>query len=399
MFGFGYRATRQWQRSTRETAESRAKNLLTVVAAALERDMKGAQARILLPFNRAILNTSLPYDLADRFAGGFARYPYLESFFVWTNQETEDGSTYFFNRADRPPAWDQSSSSGGLYPVLLRRDPASTKSLIAAARVQASRGARFITLANSIGADRYQTVVHLLYAGDVGIRLYAAVGFTVNLDWVRRQYFSNFIREIQEITSERTLSIAIVDEQGQVVATTGLASEGPVSSRKFPLLFADPVVVSTGGSLERPTEWVVRVSLGDDAALAAAGRGTVRTIGLLAVAAGIAIFALVLAVRAARAAAELATLQAEFVSAVSHEMKTPLALIKLASDTLATGRYDSPKTIRDYGELPQPERPGAAQAWLADLGSRQRRSRTGHGHHRVRKCAESPPATRCAPPD
>ena len=36
-------------------------------------------------------------------------------------------------------------------------------------------------------------------------------------------------------------------------------------------------------------------------------------------------------------AADLAAVQSEFVSAVSHEMKTPLSLIKLASDTLATG--------------------------------------------------------------
>jgi signal transduction histidine kinase len=56
-------------------------------------------------------------------------------------------------------------------------------------------------------------------------------------------------------------------------------------------------------------------------------------------------------VRAARAAANLATVQSEFVSAVSHEMKTPLSLIRLASDTLANGRYASPSAIGDYGRL------------------------------------------------
>jgi signal transduction histidine kinase len=36
---------------------------------------------------------------------------------------------------------------------------------------------------------------------------------------------------------------------------------------------------------------------------------------------------------------------------VTHELKTPLALIQLVSETLAKGRYSSPDTIRDYAGL------------------------------------------------
>ncbi len=56
-------------------------------------------------------------------------------------------------------------------------------------------------------------------------------------------------------------------------------------------------------------------------------------------------------VRGARASAELAATQAEFVSAVSHEMKTPLSLIKLASDTIANRRYAAPDAIDEYGRM------------------------------------------------
>ena len=55
-------------------------------------------------------------------------------------------------------------------------------------------------------------------------------------------------------------------------------------------------------------------------------------------------------VRAARTAADLASVQSEFVSAVSHD-ENPLSLIKLASDTLAKSRYESPAAIADYGHL------------------------------------------------
>lgn len=39
------------------------------------------------------------------------------------------------------------------------------------------------------------------------------------------------------------------------------------------------------------------------------------------------------------------------MSAVSHEMKTPLSLIKLASDTLANGRYATPDAVGEYGRM------------------------------------------------
>ena len=352
MFWFGYRATREWQNSTMEAAQVRARSLLATVGAALERDMKGAQSRVLLPFNRAILNTSLPHDLADRFAGAFARYPYAESFFVTTIPVGDEPTTHLFNRADRRPGWDAPQASDDPFPVLIRLAPPEMESVVDLARAHVSSGARFITFESQIDGAPYQTVAHLLYSGEVGVRLFAVVGFTVNMNWVREHYFRDFIRDIHDIVGDPALVIEIHDNRdGLVAATNAITHPGGVASRSFPLLFADPVVVSHVPSKDRVTEWTVNVSVGDDAALAAASRGAARTLALLAVAGMIAIVALLLTVRADRAAAELATLQSEFVSAVSHEMKTPLSLITLASDTLASGRYQSSKTIREYGEM------------------------------------------------
>ena len=350
MLWFGFRATREWQRSTTQAADIRARNLLMVLSAALEREMKDAQARVLLPFNRAVLSTSLPEGLSKRLGEGLASHPYVESFFVCTIPPTGNATTYVFSRRDRRPAWSLSEDSGN-DDVLIARDPAAIAPLVTRARGQAPTGARFVTFEDRIGNGNYQVIAHLLYLGDVGIRLFGTVGYTVNLDWVRAYYFRDFIREMHAVIEDPALEIEITDDQGRDVAVTQAKLEAGAPSRTFPLLFADPAVVSRAESGSEVPQWTVRASVTHDAALAAASRGAARTLALLAVAGLIAIVALALTLRAARAAAELATLQSEFVSAVSHEMKTPLSLITLASDTLASGRYQSSKTIRDYGAM------------------------------------------------
>ena len=60
---------------------------------------------------------------------------------------------------------------------------------------------------------------------------------------------------------------------------------------------------------------------------------------------------LVLTARAARDSARLAEMRSDFVSTVTHELKTPIATIRAVGDTLVRGRISEPRALREYAEL------------------------------------------------
>lgn len=349
LFWLGYRATVEWDASTQQLVQSRAREMLALVSVAIDRDMKGGQLDLLLPMNGVVLQQSTLYDLADRFSGALARFPYIESVYVWKPTRSGAGQLFFFNRSERLPPWDAESHSGDSYPVVVLTDPVPPMSVVAASRKPADNGTPFLVAEGSIDTIPYQLVAHRIF-DDEG-SLAAVVGFTVNLSWVREHYFRPLLEQIQQVGSDASVRIEIRDDRGSVVAAAGPDASGKdFAPHSFPLVFAQPSlasgIVAPGSGM-----WSARVDAATDATLVASRRSTIRTLALLAGAVIATVIALLLAVRSARAAAALAARQADFVSAVSHEMKTPLSLITLASDSLASGRCGSPESARDYGRL------------------------------------------------
>lgn len=350
-FWFGLRASLEWQRSAATAAERRGNEVVTLLGVALERDMKGAQASILLPLSEEVV-TMAPYDLGDRFARGFVRFPYLESFFIWSSEPARGTSTWVFNRADRPPPWDTVPAGGDPFPVVFRRDPMPLAAIGRLSLTRAPKGSRFAVFEETINGTRYQVVAHLMYDGlGPDARVLAVAGFLVNLPWVQEHYFGDFLRQMQGIVGDPSLTIEVLSPDGTRVAAVGPPAASPADHvRTFPLVFADRTLLSELLVRNDPL-WSARVGVASEASRAAASRSATRTLALLGIGTVATLIGLGISVRAARRSAELAGVQAEFVSSVSHEMKTPLSLIKLASDTLANRRYADPSTIADYGRL------------------------------------------------
>jgi two-component system phosphate regulon sensor histidine kinase PhoR len=85
--------------------------------------------------------------------------------------------------------------------------------------------------------------------------------------------------------------------------------------------------------------------------LVAANLGARWLLGLGALAATVVVLGLTLSLRASNTSVKLAELRSDFVSAVTHEFKTPVATIRAVGETMLSGRIDCTPLQRDYARL------------------------------------------------
>jgi signal transduction histidine kinase len=367
----GYRAMIGWERSARLLADRRANQAADLLLTALSRDMRGVQNSVLSsPYWDAFLSDPSA-DITTLVAGAFARYPYPESFFAWRGEPRPNG-VLLFTRADRKPAWlpdtpdapaEEPADAGLLagteainssqFPVAIRHDPLIARMLVDRIEKDAALGRRFSVFETRIGGVPYQVVARLVYGDAFREKLEAAFGFTVNLPWVREHYFPELTRQVARIAADPDLGVAVVDDHGQaVVGSPGQAAENMIVKRSFPLTFFDPwlVALDPPQDLSRAS-WDVQVRMDTDATLSATIAGVNRTLIFSAAAASVLALGLVLTARAVRESERLTELRSEFVSTVTHELKTPIATIRAAGDTIVRGRITSAEGLRQYAEL------------------------------------------------
>ena len=348
LLGFGYRATREWQRSSDLLIERDTEESADLLVTAVTRDMRGAHSRVLANRDWGELSLESLTDTSDQVATAFARYPYPESFFSW--QHNSQHGVVFFNRANRFPAWMPKPTEPNRYPVALVTNPPEADALREKVAALGAGKFRYVTFDMALGGKPYQIVARLVYADPLQETLHSVIGFTVNLAWVRESYFSDILSQVAPIaTRGNSLDIAVLDDNGQRV--WGRDSGRAALVRDFPLLFLDPSVSMVAlGSDPAVRTWTIHASQSADSALLSAADGADEALLAAGAAALTLALGLILAIRAVRAGVALTAMRSDFVSSVTHELKTPLASIRAMADTLAR-RPIGGETVRDYAEL------------------------------------------------
>jgi len=348
----GYRATQEWQASSSLLVARRAKDSIEVLMTALSRDMGGVQTTVLSGRDWNARSFTRPYEARALVAGAFARYPYPESFFGWSAVNGQ--SPIIFIRANRPPPWLTSQIPVERYPVEIVDEPALGQRILDALEPDI-RSRRVIAVFElDIAGERYQIVSRLQYAAGSAGRVESAFGFMVNLQRARQEYFPGLLRQVARLTDTDTgLTYSLIDDHGNYVVRTGDAgSDMPLLRRELPILFLDPRQVTLRSSVSpRPLVWTVQVSPSPDDTLMAAAQGARWIRSVIATATFAAVLGLLVALRVTRASIDLATMRSDFVSSVTHELKTPLTTILGVAETLFRGRVTTGDGVNRYAQL------------------------------------------------
>jgi signal transduction histidine kinase len=346
----GYRAIREWQLSATLFAGRRAQEAADLLATTLTRDMRAVQVSVLSSNDWVETMLEPPYDVTQLVASAFARYPYPESFFA-RRGAGESGSVVFFARADRVPRWVTAAEGHDTFPVLVASEPRVGRALFERITSHARQQHRFSIFDISLDDRTYQVVARLQYRDPFRLQLASVFGFMVDLDWAKRHYLQDFASEVQRVAGADS-AVVLTISKGATDAAADLADPNLVRGRRpFSLAFFDPLSLALNAPPDYAGEtWTAEASLAADA-LAAATRGARRTLWITAVAGAVFVIGLGLAVHGVRVNANLVRRRADFVSAVTHELKTPVATIRAAGETVLSGRLTDQDASREYARL------------------------------------------------
>jgi signal transduction histidine kinase len=276
---------------------------------------------------------ALEFDEAHRL------YPYVDRFFLWVAPTPVEETVFYFPEERR----------FGPAPELLRRFPR----WVWTPRAESNPWAEY--RAEGEGPP-VQIVVHrVVDLEDTGRE--GVVGIAVDLDRFARETLPKFFRERIQPKLQREDSqdepVAFLGENGECLLGVPdcFEPEGLGASIDLPASFGMPTDRTPG--VEAAPSWRFVVAEPKGGLQQGLQRSALANVAI--VAAGI----LVLAVGAGLIArsftreAELSDLKSRFISGISHELKTPLSLLRLYSEMLELGRVKESERMEFYRRLRQ----------------------------------------------
>ncbi len=275
--------------------------------------------------------------------------PFVESFFVWTETGPQKNKWLVFDRTSKQDPSDNIAHH-------FHEDKVVGAKLVARLRELVQTRRAIVAFTENINGRPHYVQAQLRFEGPARERMTSVVGFAVDAEKLRTEFVPAVLRDwlasVQQPHGFPRLETEVLDEQGQhIFASHAGRSEHfqPVDERSFAIIFFDKELLEFAAPYEQHREvWGLRTSYGPQPIpeiVAASTRPQQALMIVLAVAMGLGVF---LFAGAAAREVRVAELKSNFVASVSHDLKTPLALIQLFAETLELGRVRTPERAQEY---------------------------------------------------
>ena len=318
------------------------------LAKAIESALKRPHISVLLGVPQSRMEPPDAGFIAPILLEGLAESPFIDEFYVWA----EGGRPG--ELSGRWLVFDRESTADGLAPAARFRDaPEVGEQLLPKLREMAKLRRAIVAFPETIHGRKHYVQVQLRWASPTRDQLSSLMAFAVDAERLRREFFPSLVSarlaSLQQPRGLPALDVRLEDDLG-VAVVTGPAEDGrAVDERTFPLVFFDKELLEFAAPYEVHREvWRIKTGYGAASIAEVVGASTrpQRTLMvLLAAVMGIGVF---LIAGAAAREVRLAELKSNFVASVSHDLKTPLALIQLFAETLELGRVRSADRAQEY---------------------------------------------------
>lgn len=317
------------------------------VTRTIEDHLKRPHISVLLRVSQARVE---PPDFAwidPVFHDGLLESPFVKAFYLWSERGPGGGRwwAYDLTTATEPPTPPARR---------FREDAAVGARLLPRLHDLARLRMAIVAFTDVIDGRPHYIQAQMRFESPARQRLTSVVAFAVDAEQLRGEYLPALLRKRLEAVRQPLgfppLSIEVLDERGARVFTSDATRPvTPVDQRQFPIIFFDKELLEYAAPYEEHREvWRLRTSygpLGIADIVSANTRPQKALMVALAVAMALGVF--LVAGTAAREV-RLAELKSNFVASVSHDLKTPLALIQLFAETLELGRVRTQERAQEY---------------------------------------------------
>jgi len=339
LFYFQFRSISALSRSSDVILRQLSQETAGGVAQSLQDALKAPYINVLLRVSQA---QTEPLDLGligPTLEQGLENEPFVQRFYVWSDQTVE--------HRDEVLAYDRDSHG---FTTNVPEGPLLVK--------------RFHELAPQKHAiSVFEAVIdgrRTYFQGQLRFRfpardkLTSFVALRVDAASLRREFLPAFmaarLKTVEGPTDLPRLGVTVLDHDGRVLFPVGgVAPTQFIDERVFPLVFFEPDLQPLiAPERHKPEIWRLRTSYGNQTipAIIAARERPQRALMYMLLA--LLAFSVFFVARAAAREVRVAEMKSNFVSSVSHDLKTPLALIQLFAETLELGRLKSTERAHEY---------------------------------------------------